>query len=149
MPKRTACKRRRLPRHRRGREVDTRHRGVALTTNNNLDRAPFIQALVSRAMRLGSSANIEQLIEQAEAQILAGGGEATFLTSAGGNGKSAMAECRMDAAEMFTLATQALDRYNAAAAAGGGTPHNGPAVSTTYADFSCLSGFGGSWIPNA
>ena len=121
---------------------------MALSTNSNLDRAPFVQALVSRAMRLGSSANLEQLIEQAEAQILAGGGEMSYLTSASGSGKTAMQECRMDSAEMFTLATRALDLYRAACHAGGGTPHDGPGVTCTFPDFSGLSGFGAGWLPN-
>ena len=92
---------------------------------------------------MASSSVIDSLVEQAETQLLAGGGELNFLISAGGNSKTGMQECRMDASEMLACAQRASDLYRAAAAAGGGTPIDGPAVSATYADFSCLGGSGG------
>ncbi len=115
---------------------------MGLSTTAILDRAPFIAALVSRATRLNSSQVIDQLIEQAENKLLAGGGELNFLVSAGGNSKTAMQECRMDASEMLGCAQRARDLYAAAVAAGHGTALDGPAVGTTYADFSGLSGTG-------
>ena len=111
---------------------------MAISTNVVLNRAAFPQALASRARRLGSDDTIQQLIEKAESKILAGGGQVTFLTTASGNNKSAMQECRIDAAELFTLADEALSLYLAMHANAG--PGDGAAVSCTYADFSGLSG---------
>ena len=94
---------------------------MALTSNAVLNRAAFPQALASRTRRLGSDETIQQLIEQAEAKSLAGGGEVAFLTNASGNGKTAMQECRIDATD------QALSLYAAMVAAG--TSGTGAAVS--------------------
>ena len=117
---------------------------MALTQNATVDRAAFPQALASRAKRQGSDAAIQSLMELAEAKILAGGGEVSFLITAGGQGKTATQECRMDAAELFTLADRALDLYTtlmAEAARGGADPRAGEAVSCSYTDFSLVSGF--------
>ena len=110
---------------------------MPLTSTSVINRTAFPGALASRAHRLGSDATIQTLIELSEAKILTGGGEVNFLLSGSGNGKTAMQECRMDAAELFTLANDALPLYLALVAAGG-DPGGGAAVCCTYTDFSCL-----------
>ena len=111
---------------------------MALNQNATVDRAAFPPALASRARRLGGDENIQTLIELAENKMLAGGGEVSFLISAGENGKSGGQECRMDCIELFTLANRALEFYQALIATG--DTGNGPAVSCSYTDFSAVSG---------
>ena len=112
---------------------------MPLTSTNLLNRAAFARALASQANRAGSEETIQTILQAAEEKILAGGGEVTFLTTASGGGKTGGQESRMDAAELFTLAEEALAIYRSMTPLDSTDPHAGARINCTYPDFSGLN----------
>ncbi|GEM_PF-5831839 len=84
----------------------------------------FVQSLADIAEERGSEAFLVELRDSCMAKIAEGGGEVTFMKQAGQNGKTAQAECILDASELLVAVTAALRLFR------------DQTVTVTYVDFS-------------